>query len=108
MEECEKVFNSYKVYADYVAWSQAEVAIDRIYRDDQFFEDCLEKARNFFVYRILPEIVGKWYTRIPVAESDGTVPTPALTSQIIVIMMLMMMTTMADAGVTVASQVLGT
>ena len=31
-----------------------------------------------------------------------------LTSQIIVIMMLMMMTTMADAGVTVASQVLGT
>ena len=66
------------LYADFVAWSQAEVAIDRIYRDDQFFEDCLEKARNFFVYGILPEIVGKWYTRIPVAESDGTVPTPAV------------------------------
>ena len=47
------------LYADFVAWSQAEVAIDRIYRDDQFFEDCLEKARNFFVYGILPEIVGK-------------------------------------------------
>ena len=43
-----------------------------------FFEDCLEKARNFFVYGILPEIVGKWYTRIPVAESDGTVLTPAV------------------------------
>ena len=29
------------------------------------------------MYGILPEIVGKWYNRMPVAEKDGTVPIPA-------------------------------
>ena len=66
------------LYADFVVWTQTETVVERIYRDDQFFEDCLDNARHFFIYGILPEIIGKWYTRIPVAEEDGTIPIPAV------------------------------
>ena len=37
-------------------------------------------ARNFFKYGILPEIIGKWYTRTPVTQSDGVVAIPAATT----------------------------
>ena len=31
----------------------------------------------FFTYGILPEIIRKWYTRMPVAEKDSTTPISA-------------------------------
>ena len=31
----------------------------------------------FFTYGILPEIIGKWCTKMPVAKKDGTIPIPA-------------------------------
>ena len=65
------------LYADFIVWTQSEIAVERIYRDDQFFENCIENARHFFTYGILPEIIGKWYTRMPIAEKDGTIPIPA-------------------------------
>jgi len=32
-----------------------------------------ENLQHFFHYGILPEVVGKWYTRKPVADADGVV-----------------------------------
>lgn len=57
------------LYAEFVVWT--EIVVEHIYRDDQFFQD---NARHFFMNGILLEIVGKWYTRMPVAEKDGTIP----------------------------------
>ncbi|XP_062523365.1 uncharacterized protein LOC134198041 [Corticium candelabrum] len=39
----------------------------------------VDAVKHFFVYGVLPEIVGKWYTRKPVANSQGTVSTPSAT-----------------------------
>ena len=58
-------------------WMQSEIVVKCIYKDNKFIEDCIENARHFFMYGILPGIVRKLYTRVPVAENDGTIPIPA-------------------------------
>ena len=37
--------------------------IERIYPDPEFWHVCVSKAEHFFKVCILPELVGKWYTR---------------------------------------------
>ena len=38
-----------------------------------FYEELVETIRHFFIYCLLPEIIGKWYTRKPVADSQEVV-----------------------------------
>ena len=38
----------------------------------------MEAATRFFTYGMLPEIISKWYTRKPVADSKGLVHEPSL------------------------------
>jgi len=45
--------------------------IERIFRDADFWEICLEKATCFFRTCLLPEILGHWYTR-PLVKSSST------------------------------------
>ena len=45
--------------------------IERIFRDDDFWKECLVKAKNFFSSSFLRELLGKWYTR-PVVNSTNT------------------------------------
>ena len=63
-------------YADFVVWTESTVAIERIDKDNEFVTNVLENVKNFFVYGVLPEIVGKWYTRGPVADPSGVVSLP--------------------------------
>lgn len=37
--------------------------IERIYPDNDFWKNCIEKTTNFFKLCVLPELVGKWYTK---------------------------------------------
>ena len=55
-------------------WTENDFAVERIVADKQFFNSVIDSAQHFFVYGILPEIIGKWYTRKPIANSDGVVP----------------------------------
>ena len=41
------------------------IEINRIKRNDAFLMETIDKATKFFKYGILPELVGKWYTRSP-------------------------------------------
>ena len=43
--------------------------------DNQVISSVMDSVQYFFVYGILPESVGKWYTRKPIANSEGVVPT---------------------------------
>ena len=61
-------------YADFVVWSENTIAIQRVLKDEAFIQSNMVIARSFFKYAVLPEVVGKWYTRAPVAQSDGVVP----------------------------------
>ena len=63
-------------YCDFVVWTTTGLAIERISADEHFFRSRFDNLQHFFIYGILPEIVGKWYTRIPVTNSDGIVPQP--------------------------------
>lgn len=63
-------------YADFVVWTKNTIAIERIHQDNEFLRNKVQSVRNFFIYGVLPEIVGKWYTRGPVADPSGVVSLP--------------------------------
>ena len=61
-------------YADFVLWTETGIIIERIYVDPSFWEGLIGDVQHFFKYGILAEIVGKWYSRKPIADSEGIVP----------------------------------
>ena len=62
-------------YCDFVVWSSKTGIIEeRIGVDEDFFSSLENDVQHFFIYGILPEIIGKWYA--PVANSSGVVPVP--------------------------------
>ena len=65
-------------YGDFVVWTENGIASERIEIDREFYEKESEKVKHIFTYGVLPEIVGKWYTRKHVADVNGIVrpPTP--------------------------------
>lgn len=52
-------------FCDFIMWRSDELVVNRIERDDHFLKEAIDKATVFFKYGILPELVGKWYTRPP-------------------------------------------
>ncbi len=61
-------------------WTEKEIVIERICIDEKFFEDIMPMIEKFFVYSVLLELIGKWYTRKPIADSSGVVPEPTSTA----------------------------
>ena len=51
-------------YGDFVVWTEKETVIEI---DFTFHESKILKIEHFFLYSVLPEIVGKWFTRKNVA-----------------------------------------
>ena len=61
-------------YCDFIVWSESDrMLVDRVYRDTKFFDDIIDDLQHLFVYGVLPEIVGKWYSRKPAANSNNAV-----------------------------------
>ena len=54
--------------------------IECICRDDEFWEACIVKAKQFFTVCLLPEILGNWYTRPAVTSADTSCNTQNATS----------------------------
>ena len=50
---------------------ESTLHIERIYRDETFWDECVAKVKPFFMTCLLPEILGKWYTRSSVPQSDN-------------------------------------
>ena len=62
-----------RLYCDFVVWASAgDIHIERISFDKNFLEIQLEKAERIFWLAIVPELLGKWYTR-----HDTTLPQSA-------------------------------
>ncbi len=62
-------------YGDFVVWTEKETIIERIQIDRNFHASNLIEIEHFFLYSVLPEVVGKWITRKNVAGEDGIVTT---------------------------------
>ena len=60
-------------YCDFVVWTEQNIVVERIEADKDFFQHTIDNVEHFFKYGILPEIIGKWYTRKHVADASGAV-----------------------------------
>ena len=52
--------------------TNADLHVERIYKDDDFWEDCVSKAKLFFTTCLLPELLGNWYTRPRITSAAST------------------------------------
>ena len=50
-------------FGDFIVWRENELVVERIHIEKAFLSDALEKATSFLTYDVLPEILGKWYTK---------------------------------------------
>ena len=50
-------------YCDFVTWSKQEMNVERIYIDMTFLEENLVKAFKFHKFVVIPELLGKYYTK---------------------------------------------
>ena len=58
-----QIYVTKRKYCDFVVWHAAGLHVERLVPDQQVTETCLPKAERFFTICVLPELVGKWYTR---------------------------------------------
>ena len=47
-------------------WSEDELLVLRILPDPEFINGVIEEVTSFFKYGVLPELLGKWYTKTPI------------------------------------------
>ena len=50
-------------YCDFVIWRNDEIVVLRITLDEEFLNEAIKRAITFYKYGVLPELVGKWYTK---------------------------------------------
>ena len=63
-------------FGDFIVWTEDGIVVERIVRDRAFYEEALNNIEHVYVYGILPEIIGKWYTHTPIADNAGVVLPP--------------------------------
>ena len=57
-------------YADFVVWKEEDLFVQRIPIEKEFIEDAMERVAPFVKLAILPEVVGKWFTRQKTSLSE--------------------------------------
>jgi hypothetical protein len=67
-------------FADFVIWSPQGLNIERIVASEDFFIDKLADVEAFYKYCLLPELVGKWYTRQSVMPQRSSTSTSSTSS----------------------------
>ena len=70
-------------YVDFVLWTMKGLHIERIEPDADVFAEIIAKSKEFFQIGVLPELVGKFYTRsrVPLQSSTATVQLTAYTDK---------------------------
>ena len=61
---------SHAQYCDFVVWNDDNLFIQRLLLDEPFISIALEKCKQFMKLCVLPEILGKWYSREPLSLSS--------------------------------------
>ena len=58
-----QIFVTTRRFCDFVVWSPEELYIERITLDETLIEQAVPNANKFWRLCVLPELLGKWYTR---------------------------------------------
>ena len=72
-----QLFCTQRSYCDFVVWTEKDVHIERIYPDESFWLESVSRVRHFFVTSILPELIGKFYSRTSELVSVTQTPSPS-------------------------------
>ena len=56
-------------YADFVVWTEKELFVQRIFHEEPFISLVLQQCETFIKVGILPEMIGKWYSKEPIAKN---------------------------------------
>lgn len=57
-------------FVDFVVWTPNDIYIERIQRDDEFLAVNIEKAKEIYIFAILPELLAKFHTSKPLPSND--------------------------------------
>ena len=63
------MFVTKKNYCDFFVWTTKYWHLERISTDMEFDNEMIVQSRKFFKLCILPEILGKFYTRRPILNN---------------------------------------
>ena len=72
-----QLFCTQRSYCDFVVWTEKDVHIERIYPDESFWLENVSRVKHFFVTSILPELIGKFYSRTSESVSVPQTPSPS-------------------------------
>ena len=50
-------------YCDFLVWRRDDIIVERIFPDVTFIDDALAKANIFVKSALLPELIGRWFTK---------------------------------------------
>ncbi|XP_046845617.1 uncharacterized protein LOC124439435 [Xenia sp. Carnegie-2017] len=57
-------------FVDFVVWTLNDIYIEQIQRDDEFLAVNIEKAKEIYIFAILPELLAKFHTSKPLPSND--------------------------------------
>ena len=77
-----QLFCTKRSYCDFVVWTEKEVHIERIYPDERLWLENVSRVKHFFITSILPELIGKFYSRTSESQvpSQSSGPSASLSS----------------------------
>ena len=61
-------------FAYFVLWKQEGMFIEKINIDREFIDDVIDKTKPFIKMAILPELMGKWFTKQNVTDNEDETP----------------------------------
>jgi hypothetical protein len=59
-----QLFLCSREYADFIVWTEKEMHIERIEPDSDFWEKTAKQAKSFHSMAVMPELVGRFYSRM--------------------------------------------
>lgn len=70
-----------RTYCDFIVWTNEDMKMERIYPDEDFWLDCVSRVKALFENSILPELMGKWFSRPPAPASTVSISDDSLHSE---------------------------
>ena len=67
-----QIFVTRRTFCDFVVWSPKELHMERITLDEELVKVAIPAAEKFWRLCVLPELLGKWYTRMQCPKVTST------------------------------------
>ena len=69
-----------KEYCDFIVWTNEDFHLERVGVDSELCNEIIIKSTNFFLKAVLPELVGKFFSRVPLQLMSSSSQEPNSTN----------------------------